>query len=265
MENKISIILPIKSSKNTFFKEYFEKSIVSVKNQAPYVEELIIVQTDETPLTKYLDEFDFSGISVNRIVWTGVPNFSDQVNKGVLEAKTEWISLLEFDDEYSNIWFKNVNKYIEHYKDVDSFLPVVFDVDEKGVFAEFTNEATFAANFTTEIGYLSNDILQNYQNFQISGMVIKKASYVDYGLLKPSFKLTFGYEFFLRMTHNSLRIMTIPKIGYKHMNMREGSIFWKHKFGTDRLSENEVKFWIQTAKQEYFFKEERAINEETNA
>ena len=59
--------------------------------------------------------------------------------------------------------------------------------------------------------------------------------------------------------------MTIPKIGYKHLNLREGSIFWHHKFGTDRLSENEVKFWIQTAKQEYFFKEERAINEETNA
>ena len=59
--------------------------------------------------------------------------------------------------------------------------------------------------------------------------------------------------------------MTIPRVGYKHLNMREGSIFWQHKFGTDRLSENEVKFWIQTAKQEYFFKEERAINEETNA
>ena len=149
MENKISIILPIKSSKNVFFKEYFEKSMASVKNQIPYFEELIIVQTDETSLTTYLDEFDFSGISVNRIVWTGAPNFSDQVNKGVLEAKTELVSLLEFDDEYSNIWFKNVNKYIDHYKDVDSFLPVVVDVDEKGVFAGFTNEATFAANFTS--------------------------------------------------------------------------------------------------------------------
>ena len=59
-----------------------------VKNQIPYFEELIIVQTDETSLTTYLDEFDFSGISVNRIVWTGAPNFSDQVNKGVIEAKT---------------------------------------------------------------------------------------------------------------------------------------------------------------------------------
>ena len=23
--------------------------------------------------------------------------------------------------------------------------------------------------------------------------------------------------------------MTIPKIGYKHLNMREGSIFWNYK------------------------------------
>lgn len=262
MENKISIILPIKSSKNAFFKEYFEKAIASVKNQTPYVEELIIVQTDETPLIKYLDEFDFSGISVNRILWTGVPNFSDQVNKGVLEAKTEWVSLLEFDDEYSNIWFKNVNKYIDHYKDVDSFLPVVVDVDEKGVFAGFTNEATFAANFTSEIGYLSNDILQNYQNFQISGMVIKKDVFLGNGGLKSNIKLTFGYEFFLRMTNSSVKFLTIPRIGYKHTNMREGSIFWNYKNGDDRLSEDEVKFWIESAKKEYLFTTQREIKYE---
>ena len=263
MENKISVILPIKSSKNVFFKEYFEKSITSVKNQTPYVGELIIAQTDETALTKYLDEFDFSGITVNRIMWTGVPNFSDQVNKGVLEAKNEWVSLLEFDDEYSNIWFKNVNKYIEHYNDVDSFLPVVVDVDEKGVFAGFTNEATFAANFTTEIGYLSNDILQNYQNFQISGIVIKKDVFLGNGGLKSNIKLTFGYEFFLRMTNSSVKFLTIPKIGYKHTNMREGSIFWNYKNGDDRLSEDEVRFWIESAKKEYLFTTQREINYES--
>ena len=60
------------------------------------------------------------------------------------------------------------------YKDIEAFLPIVVDVNDKGVFVGFTNEATFAANFTQELGYLTNETLQMYQNFQIAGMVIKK-------------------------------------------------------------------------------------------
>jgi hypothetical protein len=53
--------------------------------------------------------------------------------------------------------------------------------------------------------------------------------------------------------------MTIPKIGYKHINLRDGSIFWNYKHGNDILSENEVRFWIDAAKKEYFFKDDRKI------
>ena len=262
MENKVSIVLPIKSGKSISFDEYFSKCIQSVQNQSLYVEELVIVHTDETLLTNFLDNFDYSGLTINRVLWTEAPNFAKQVNKGVSEAKAKWVSLLEFDDEYSNIWFKNVDKYINYYTNVDAFLPIVVDVDEKGVFAGFTNEASFAANFTTEIGILTNDILQSYQNFQISGMVIKKDSFLNNGGFKSNIKLTFGYEFFLRMTNLSVNFMTIPKIGYKHMNMREGSIFWNYKNGEDRLVEDEVRFWIDSAKKEYLFTTEREIKYE---
>jgi hypothetical protein len=47
--------------------------------------------------------------------------------------------------------------------------------------------------------------------------------------------------------------MTIPRLGYKHTNLREGSIFWNYKFANDKITEDEVKFWLQTAKKEYFF------------
>jgi hypothetical protein len=54
--------------------------------------------------------------------------------------------------------------------------------------------------------------------------------------------------------------MTIPKLGYKHTNMREGSLFWNYKFGQEKMLDEEVKFWVQSAKKEYFFKEDRTIN-----
>jgi hypothetical protein len=142
------------------------------------------------------------------------------------------------------------------------FLPVVVETDDKGVFAGFTNEATFAANFTQEVGFLTNETLQNYQNFQTAGSVFKKEIIEDFGGFKSSIKLTFIYEFLLRLTYNSVSIMTIPKLGYKHTNMREGSIFWNYKFGESVMTEDEVKFWIQTAKREYFFVEDRTIKYE---
>jgi glycosyltransferase involved in cell wall biosynthesis len=258
----VSVILPIKSSKVRDFDEYFKKSIESLQIQKTEINELVIVHTNETSLVEYLDTFDFGNLPVVKIEWTKEPNYSAQVNHGVRSAKSKWVSLFEFDDEYSSIWFKNVLKYSEFYPDVSIFLPIVVDVDQDTKFAGFTNEATFAANFTPEMGILTNETLMEYQNFQSSGMVVKKDTFIDFGLLKPSFKLTFGYEFFLRMTYNSIQIMSIPRIGYKHMNLREGSIFWNYKNGDSLMTSDEVKFWVESAKKEYFFINDRAIKYE---
>jgi hypothetical protein len=93
-------------------------------------------------------------------------------------------------------------------------------------------------------------------------MVIKKSTFLDFGGFKPSIKLTFVYELFLRLTYNSSKIMTIPKLGYKHINLRHGGIFWNYKNGDNVLSEDEVKFWINSAKKEYFFNDDRQIKYE---
>lgn len=263
MENfDVSVILPIKSSSHPWFEDYFNKAITSIVTQKKQINELIIVHTDETKLVEHLDNYDFSGLNVNRVVWTKAPNFAEQVNHGARIANSKWITIFEFDDEYSNIWFNNVDKFSKSYPNVDCFLPIVIDVTENGQFAGFTNEATFAVNISNEMGILNNETLQSFQNFQLSGMVIKKSSFVDFGMLKASFKLTFGYEMFLRLTQNSVKIMTIPRIGYKHTNLRQGSIFWNYKNGDEILSKEEVKFWIDSAKKESFFIVDRAIKYE---
>jgi len=125
------------------------------------INELIIVHTDEFSLKEFLGNFDFSGLTVNMIENTGDFDFSSQVNLGVENAKSSWVSVLEFDDEYSSIWFKNVDRFSKSYPEVDAFLPLVVDTDDKGVFVGFTNEATFAASLNSEIGYLTNEVLLN--------------------------------------------------------------------------------------------------------
>lgn len=258
----LSIILPLKSAVVKDFKEYFEKAIKSIQSNPVLIHELIIVHTPEEQLVKFLEEFDFEKLPVKKILFSQTPSYASQINEGVKNATGEWVSFFEFDDEYSSIWFKNVKQYISYYPDVQVFLPVVVDTDEKGGFAGFTNEATFAANFSQEMGYLTNETLHTYQNFQSAGAVFKKEVLENFGVFKPSIKLTFVYEFLLRLTYNSVRIMTVPRLGYKHLNLREGSIFWNYKYSVDTLLEDEVKFWIQTAKKEYFFSEDRVIKYE---
>lgn len=256
----LSVILPIKSSKAKDFKEYFDKAIDSLKNQKVEFEELVIVHTQEESLVSLLNEYDFGNLTVSKLVWDKEPNYCAQVNYGIKNSKGTWVSLFEFDDEYSNIWFDNIMKFSKSYPNVQMFLPVVVETDEKGMFAGFTNEATFAANFTQEIGFLTNETLQDYQNFQTAGSVFKKSLIEDFGGFKESIKLTFVYEFLLRMSYNSVSIMTIPRLGYKHTNLREGSIFWNYKYGEPKMVDDEVRFWIQTAKKEYFFTDDRVIN-----
>ncbi len=163
MENKvdISVILPIASSFGKDFDILFEKAIDSIKKQQVSINELIIVHSDEESLCTKLNSFDFGDLNVSKYVFEGDPTYSGQMNFGIEKAKNPWVSFFEFDDEYSSIWFKNVQKYMESYPEVQAFLPIVVDTDEKGVFKGFTNEATFAANFSQEMGILTNETLKD--------------------------------------------------------------------------------------------------------
>ena len=114
----ISVILPIKSALVKDFDEYLVNAVSSVLKQKKEINELVIVHTAEENLVEALKSFDFSGITVNLLQYNGEPNFCSQVNYGVENCNSEWFSILEFDDEYSPIWFDNVGKYLNHFDNV---------------------------------------------------------------------------------------------------------------------------------------------------
>ena len=75
----------------------------------------------------------------------------------------------------------------------------------------------------------NHELLENNkQIYKYIDLYQSKSTYQEMGGFKPSMKLTFVYEFLLRLTYNSVKMMTIPRIGYKHVNLREGSIFWNY-------------------------------------
>jgi len=249
MKNEnVSVILPVHDVSGDF-DVWFKKAIRSVNESVVKPTTLLVVCADNKDVKSYMES------------WEKPEDLVVSINYGVENCETEYFSILEFDDEYSNIWFKNFQEYVSHYPDVDIFLPLVVDTDQQGQFLGFTNEALWAMGFSEEQGYLDNNTLLKFQNFQVSGFIMKKEKFEEIGGMKPSMKLTFNYEFLLRATYNDTTIMTIPKVGYKHTNQRDNSLFWGYKNSQDSLlSPEEAKFWVDTAKKEYFFTTDREVS-----
>jgi hypothetical protein len=254
----ITVILPIHRIEENY-RIMLDNAIKSVEQFHEDVKLMIVCPPSvKSELTNISDVLD-----VNIVVNNSKTDFCSQVNLGIEKCDTEWFSILEVDDEYKTVWLKSINQYVKTYNDVDVFLPVVKDINSEGNFVSFTNESTWAYGFTEKQGFLDNEVLLDFQNYQISGGLYKTQVIKDNGSLKENIKLTFGYEFLLRLTHNNVKIMTVPRVGYQHLNFREDSLFWLYKNDeTNKVTEDEAKFWLETAKKEFFFKNKRDVNYE---
>jgi hypothetical protein len=252
----ITVILPIHTLSDDY-KEMLNNALSSVEDFHNDVKVSIVCPTS---LKKELKDLS-DKLEINIVTNKGETDFCSQVNLGIDECDTEWFTILEVDDEFKPVWLKSMSEYSKVFTDVSVFLPIVKDINVEGKFINYTNESAWAYGFTDMQGFIDNEVLLDFQNYQTSGGLFKTQVIKDNGKFKENIKLTFIYEFLLRLTHNGVRIMTVPKAGYQHVNLREDSLFWKYKNEEKMiLSENEVKFWLDTAKKEFFFKNKRDVN-----
>lgn len=265
-KTNITVILPIHELEGENNINLFKNAIESVSRQTVKPDELLIVVPKGSKVEKTLKDFDFGDDKtlVKIASNDGNTDFASQMNYGVSQCKTEWFSILEFDDEYSDKWFANVVKYREAHDEIDIFMPIIVDVNaaDNG-FMGLTNEAVWANSFSDELGILDNNALLSFQNFNIDGLTMKKETFESFGGFKSNIKLTFIYEFLLRMTFKDAKVMVIPRFGYKHLNQREGSLFNTYK---NEINVVEANWWLAQAKKEYYFDKDREIKyvEETN-
>jgi hypothetical protein len=253
---KITIILPIHKIDGDY-KEMLTNAISSIED---FNNDVVLSIVCPTKIKEELTNLS-NKLEITFIENKGNTDFCSQINLGIEKCETEWFSIFEIDDEYRPIWLKSMNEYLNIYSDVDVFLPIIRDINQEGTFVNFTNESAWAYGFTELQGFIDNEVLLEFQNYQTSGGLYRTQVIKDNGSLKENIKLSFSYEFLLRLTHNGVRIMTVPRIGYQHVNMREDSLFWNYRNNEEnKLQENEVKFWLDTAKKEFFFKNKREVN-----
>jgi hypothetical protein len=255
---KITIILPIHKLEGLYV-DMFNNALASIQNFHEDVKLLVVCPSD---VKTTIDTLDLgTNLEVIFQINKGETDFCSQVNLGIDNTDTEWFSILEVDDEYTPVWLKSMNEYVKTFTDVDVFLSLTKDVTDEGKFLSFVNESIWAFGFSERQGFLDNEVLLDFQNYQTSGGLYRTAVIKEQGKLKENIKLTFSYEFLLRLTHNGVRIMSVPKIGYQHVSLREDSLFSLYqKDDALKLSEKEAKFWLDTAKKEFFFKNKRDVN-----
>ena len=149
------------------------------------------------------------GLKFHLVENDGKTDFQSQINLGVTKVETDYFSILEFDDEYSTTYFNNAEKYIKAYPDIDIFLTMIIEVNEKSEGLKLTNEVVWAQQFVGEngeMGYLNANAFKQNTDFKLSGAVIKKDEFLNLNGFKSNIKLTFMYEFLLRALNNACKI-----------------------------------------------------------
>ena len=271
MKNKLTIIIPVHTINDSVYT-YLEKSIGSVLNQKIKSDEITSVIVLPSEYAQDIDNFltdKFCDLKSTITVLTNSSedySFQSQINFAVENIKTEYFTILEFDDELANTYFKNFDKYInfdEQYKNIDILMPIVIEVDKNGNVFKMTNNLIWSKQLVDNgrFGYLTVDALKEYSDFKLSGSIIKRETFLNVGGLKKNIKLSFNLEFLLRLINFGNVVYNLPKILYLHVDGREDSLF---DIYNKTLSKEDRKFWFETAYKEYFFQADRIIQQPSN-
>lgn len=242
------VIVPLHEY-NEQVKGLLEKALKSVPSEYS-----VVISTTEN-LRDYETEL-LSFIPNVKVVYgeTSASDFCTLVNNAV-DTDYKWFSILEYDDEYTSIWFKNAERFMEFKSDVSVFLPLTELVDaENERFVSYGNEAPWASSFSNEIGFIDYECLGDFFDFYLTGSIFNTQDWLNIGGLKPSIKLTFWYEFLLRLTNGGKKAYVIPKLGYKHKVNRVGSLI---DIYNDTIDSKEAEWWYKTAKEECFYTQDR--------
>ena len=248
----ITYIIPVHKFDETVEK-YLPTALKSVKDSDDKDYTIIVVGPKEvlTKVEKLVNDLKLK--SATKFVENENTDPYVQINTAVMRTTTPYFCVVEYDDSIAPFWGKQAKGYGENGASV--LLPLV-EFYSAGVPVSFGNELAWDTAFADEhnLGYIDMEQLDTYMDFVVSGALIKTEDYISVGGLKPSLKIAAWYEFLLRCCHKHKDIYVVPKLGYSH-NLDTPDSY--SDICKKEISQDEGTWLITTAKQEYFFKEDR--------
>lgn len=266
--NDITVIVPIHIF-NEKVKPLLDNALKSVNECAKIYKHgklnviFVYAKSIESDFLPYMEGVtDYSSIdNFDLTVNDGESDFCSQINFAVDKVKTDFFSILEFDDEYTTKWFNMAHEYYYGNETVSAFLPVNLNHDSNGKW-EYGNTMALSPAFITpdandkdDIGVINRLRLEHCSLFNLTGAIINTNDFIKCGKYKPSIKAAFNYELLLRMTGKfGLKVMVVPKEGYVHALGRIGSLTDEYN---KTLSPDEVDKWFGLALRESIHVEDR--------
>lgn len=251
----VTVILPIHKYEESY-DSMLHDSLETLRYTGKNKEVTLMIVAKKSDFEKYksLDKKNVKFVEVKEDEST---LFQHLVNRGVKECTTEYFTILEIDDRFTENAFNNAERYMnsEYRSSIMLFLTEAVDYEtrENGSIG-YLNEAAWANGFSDAIGTVDAESISDYFTFNFTGSIIKKDDFLSIGGLKESIKMTFWYEFALRALKYGLTIFVIPKVGYLHTINRQDSLSGSY---VKSMTEEEATWWVDLAKKEYFYKEDR--------
>jgi len=209
------------------------------------------------------------------------PKIFNEAFNIAIENKYVFFSVIEPNDVVGLNWYAQAFAYALENENVAMFFPIIRNT-VNGVFNGLLNEAPWAEGLAEEAGKIDLNMLQRFNCVVPIGAVLRTSSIKEYSEqkdekyfpFKESIKISHYYEFFMRMIYNDVKAMCVPRIGYEFKVKNENK--FKHTYckvpynivqipvENGGITSEEGKFWMDLAKKEYFFDEDRnKVYEET--
>lgn len=251
--DKVSYIIPLHVFDDSV-KTMLPNAITSIKDTKTKEFVILFVGPKDVldQVVPIAEEAKLVKSQVKYIENDGDTDFFSQVNKAALKCTTKFFCIVEYDDAIMEYWPAVFERY-EKTTSASVMLSII-ELVENGQWVSWGNEMAWNGAFANDIGKIDLDCLEKYMDFNVTGAFINTEDFIKTGMLKPSLKFAAWYEFLLRACHNGLTVYVAPKLCYSHTINREGSFMLET---TKSVSKEEGAWLIETAKQEYFFKEDR--------
>ena len=230
---KISIIVPVHKIANQTDLNYFNEMKESLKNQTNknfevlYITPKNIEVSVENPSSFTYELGSDTTHAVHHYPHDDEMTYQRAVNYGASVCGTEYFTVLEFDDTFSQTFVEHIHKHLNHYgSKYDIYTNIVFEVNEQGSMMGLRNETAWVVNLMAVQGEIDLEKSKQFLNsLSLVGAVFKTSKFLSINGLKPSFEIFFNQEFLIRALENSFNVYVIPRIGVKHTNNRPGSYF----------------------------------------
>ncbi len=225
------------------------------------------------------EKVSFEGNKLNyTLVETECESFSKLFNLGFNYAASndyKFYSIAEQGDAFAIHWFERASKFASEEEN-HIFLPLIRNT-MNGSHVSMLNEASWVEGMSEEAGITDINLLLRFNAINPLGGVydvesISEISEEKEGFFKPmkeSMKLTNAYEFFLRMIYEDLKIKTIDRVGYElkaysseaynESSSKIPSNLASIPSDKGGVSQDEINFYQDLAKKEYFFAEDRCL------